>query len=164
MGSRQVGADWPVGERTLMCHSHAMGKRSTWGLVAALAMIGSLAACQTTEDLAVVDDAACAQIGITPGSDNYGQCRLVMERKRIAERQERAARMQAFGAAMSSAGQSLAANNDANYSPVSAPTTTCFKRSEAMSGMNKMCFYDCLGSTVAHNISGIGLCPLTIQH
>lgn len=40
----------------------------------------------------------------------------------------------------------------------------CFKKSENTSGMNKMCFYDCLGSTVAINIKTYELCPLTIDN
>lgn len=41
---------------------------------------------------------------------------------------------------------------------------TCFKSGENTSGMNKICFYNCLGSTVAINISSVELCPLTIEH
>jgi hypothetical protein len=41
--------------------------------------------------------------------------------------------------------------------------TTCFKRSEASSGFNKICYYDCLGSLTAHNIGSVELCPLTID-
>lgn len=39
----------------------------------------------------------------------------------------------------------------------------CFKSGEVISGMNKICFYDCLGSTVAITISSVSLCPLTIN-
>ena len=38
----------------------------------------------------------------------------------------------------------------------------CFKTGEQISGMNKICFYDCLGSTAAITISAVSLCPLTI--
>jgi len=41
---------------------------------------------------------------------------------------------------------------------------TCFKTGERTSGMNKICFYDCLGSEVAITISNIALCPLSIQN
>ena len=40
---------------------------------------------------------------------------------------------------------------------------TCFKTDEQISGMNKICFYDCLGSQAAITISSVGLCPLTID-
>lgn len=40
---------------------------------------------------------------------------------------------------------------------------TCFSAGEQEAGMNKICYYDCLGSTVAITISAIGLCPLTIN-
>jgi hypothetical protein len=40
---------------------------------------------------------------------------------------------------------------------------TCFKSGEQQSGMNKICYYNCLGGTVAINVSSTSLCPLTIR-
>lgn len=40
---------------------------------------------------------------------------------------------------------------------------TAFKSGETVSGMNKICYYDHLGSTVAFNVKSHQLCPLTIQ-
>lgn len=40
---------------------------------------------------------------------------------------------------------------------------TCFSKGEQTAGMNKICYYDCLGSTVAITISAVALCPLTIE-
>lgn len=40
---------------------------------------------------------------------------------------------------------------------------TCFSKGERTSGFNKICFYDCLGSTAAITISAVELCPLTIN-
>jgi hypothetical protein len=40
---------------------------------------------------------------------------------------------------------------------------TCFQTGEQISGMNKICYYDCLGSQAAITISSVQLCPLTIQ-
>ncbi len=40
----------------------------------------------------------------------------------------------------------------------------CFLQGEQTSGFNKICYYDCLGSTFAITISSIKLCPLTIQN
>ncbi len=40
---------------------------------------------------------------------------------------------------------------------------TCFSQGERISGMNKICYYDCLGSEVAITISAVALCPLSIQ-
>lgn len=39
----------------------------------------------------------------------------------------------------------------------------CFKTGESTSGMNKICYYDCLGSAAAITISSVSLCPLTIN-
>lgn len=47
--------------------------------------------------------------------------------------------------------------------PQPAEATMCFKTGEQVSGMNKICYYDCLGSTVAINVKSYELCPLTID-
>jgi len=39
----------------------------------------------------------------------------------------------------------------------------CFKTGERISGMNKICFYDCMGSGTAITIGAVELCPLTIK-
>lgn len=39
----------------------------------------------------------------------------------------------------------------------------CFFQGEQRSGMNKICYYNCLGSTVAINVSSMAFCPLTIN-
>lgn len=41
--------------------------------------------------------------------------------------------------------------------------TTCFKSGEQTSGMNKICYYNCLGSQAAITIGAVELCPLTIE-
>ena len=45
----------------------------------------------------------------------------------------------------------------------SAYAGTAFLKGEYISGMNKICLYDHLGSTVAITIRSVQLCPLTIQ-
>lgn len=40
---------------------------------------------------------------------------------------------------------------------------TGFLKGERVSGMNKICYYDHLGSTVALNVKSYELCPLNIQ-
>lgn len=44
-----------------------------------------------------------------------------------------------------------------------ASAVTCFKTGERISGMNKICYYDCLGSAAAITIQATQLCPLTID-
>jgi len=39
----------------------------------------------------------------------------------------------------------------------------CFSKGEQTSGMNKICYYDCLGSMAAITVSAVSLCPLTIE-
>ena len=42
--------------------------------------------------------------------------------------------------------------------------TTCFYKGERTSGMNKICYYDCLGSEAAITISSVSLCPMSINN
>ena len=39
----------------------------------------------------------------------------------------------------------------------------CFFKGEQVSGMNKICYYDCLGSAAAITIQAFQLCPLNIH-
>jgi hypothetical protein len=40
----------------------------------------------------------------------------------------------------------------------------CLKSGEQVSGMNKICFYNCAGSEAAITIKSFELCPLSIDH
>ncbi len=40
---------------------------------------------------------------------------------------------------------------------------TCFKTGEKTSGMNKICYYDCMGSEAAITVKNYELCPLSIK-
>ena len=44
-----------------------------------------------------------------------------------------------------------------------AYATTGFLSGERTSGMNKICYYDVLGSTYTLNISSVALCPLSAE-
>jgi hypothetical protein len=41
----------------------------------------------------------------------------------------------------------------------------CYFKSEQSAGMNKICFYDCIGSlsTIARNMSSVSLCPMSVS-
>lgn len=39
----------------------------------------------------------------------------------------------------------------------------CFLQGEEVSGFNKICYYDCLGSRTAITIQAVQLCPLNIN-
>lgn len=41
---------------------------------------------------------------------------------------------------------------------------TCFPAGEQASGNNKICYYQCLGGTVAINIPVLQFCPLSINN
>jgi hypothetical protein len=46
--------------------------------------------------------------------------------------------------------------------PTMQHQTMCFSRGEQVAGMNKICFYDCLGSGHAVTQSAVSLCPLSV--
>jgi hypothetical protein len=64
------------------------------------------------------------------------------------------------------ASSSLISAQERNISPPQQryAALTCFKTGEKLSGMNKICFYNCLGSEAAITISAVKLCPLSIQN
>lgn len=39
----------------------------------------------------------------------------------------------------------------------------CFAKGEQVSGLNKICYYDCLGSMAAITIGAAALCPVSIN-
>lgn len=50
--------------------------------------------------------------------------------------------------------------------PISQTTelaVMCFKSGEQTSGMNKICYYDCMGSTKAITVGVAQLCPLSVN-
>jgi hypothetical protein len=47
--------------------------------------------------------------------------------------------------------------------PMQTAAVMCFKTGERVSGMNKICYYDCLGSAYAITIKSHELCPLSIK-
>jgi hypothetical protein len=55
------------------------------------------------------------------------------------------------------------AKQPVDYSKPVKVAVTCFATGEQTSGMNKICFYDCLGSQAAITISSVALCPLSIN-
>jgi hypothetical protein len=44
-----------------------------------------------------------------------------------------------------------------------AAAVTCFFQREETSGLNKICYYDCLGSPAAITIRASQICPVTIR-
>ncbi len=42
-------------------------------------------------------------------------------------------------------------------------STTCYLSGQSQSGFNRICYYDCLGSTFALTIKSTQLCPLTVR-
>ncbi len=68
-------------------------------------------------------------------------------------------------AALAIAPATLPATIEGPPSERSAPqlAVNCPKAGEQTSGMNKICFYNCVGSMTAITIGATQLCPLSIQ-
>lgn len=64
------------------------------------------------------------------------------------------------------AGLVLAASSPADSHiqfPMSRTNVTCFKTGEQTSGLNKICYYNCVGPEAAITVGAAQLCPLTIN-
>jgi hypothetical protein len=48
--------------------------------------------------------------------------------------------------------------------PDTADAVLCIKTGERISGLNKICYYNCTGSEYAITIGSCELCPLTINN
>lgn len=55
-------------------------------------------------------------------------------------------------------------NEMAGKNMIIQASVTCFLKGEQTSGMNKICYYDCLGSAAAITVSSVSLCPLNIKN
>ncbi len=92
-----------------------------------------------------------------------------MRRAQIRERRAQlGAALSAFGesysnaAASNSQAGSYSYGNSPTYSRAKGYTTTCFFKRESTSGMNKICYYDCLGSLTAVTQAAVSLCQQSI--
>ncbi len=63
--------------------------------------------------------------------------------------------------ALGANGDVLTEPNQSN--PEERLAVTCFITGEQISGLNKICYYDCVGSAYAITIRAAALCPLTIR-
>ncbi|MBO9099650.1 MULTISPECIES: hypothetical protein [unclassified Rhizobium] len=63
---------------------------------------------------------------------------------------------------LSTAAITIPTNHAPNMSSIQT-AAICFKTGEQTSGMKKICYYDCLGSTTAITIGAVELCPLSIN-
>ena len=50
-----------------------------------------------------------------------------------------------------------------NKGALQVASVVCYLKGERSSGMNKICYYDCMGSDAAITISSVALCPLSIN-
>ena len=46
----------------------------------------------------------------------------------------------------------------------SSSSLSCFKKSESVSGFNKICIYNCMGSDTAINLKSTQICPMSIKN
>ncbi len=132
-------------------------------LVAAAILLGSCATADP-DQFANQDDATCMSWGLFVGSPDYARCRTALTEQRnqqmAAQNKATSERIAAFGRAMQGVGSAAPAMTPVQ--PARA-TTVCFGKGERISGFNKICFYDCLGSAHAETYRSTDLCPLTVN-
>lgn len=54
-------------------------------------------------------------------------------------------------------------HGDSSTTPPVLVAAVCFLTGEQASGMNKICYYNCLGSPAAITVSAVQLCPMSIN-
>ena len=95
----------------------------------------------------------CKAIGFNIGTDGMANCVLklieINENEKIAKK----AREQEAWKTILLGGIGTSSNSSTN-------TSSCLKSSETISGLNKICYYNCNGNTKALNIKSTQLCPL----
>jgi hypothetical protein len=143
----------------------AGGEVKMYRFAAMAAMLLLVGSCATSDKADERDDITCKGYGAQVGTKEYVECRTALAHQRAAEAQARAAHfrqaMRAIGSDLQGPPQGPEAETRIGGGGVS---TTCHRRGEARSGMNKICYYDCLGSAAATTVGSAELCPLTIEH
>ena len=61
-------------------------------------------------------------------------------------------------------GKSLSESLSGTSSNSASTSISCFKKSESVSGTNKICIYNCMGSDTAINVKSTQLCPMSIKN
>lgn len=54
-------------------------------------------------------------------------------------------------------------NGQSLEEPLYLASVMCFLKGEQISNMNKICYYDCVGSLTAMTVKSYQLCPLSIN-
>lgn len=120
-----------------------------------------LSACETVDYMAISDQQLCMGYLTLPDTNIWQSDREAAIRARGIDCSQYAQAAQAKVRANQNLEQSLRALGGENYS--NEYSKSCYYKSEYTSGLNKMCFYDCMGSTKSTNISAAAICPTVIQ-
>lgn len=110
----------------------------------------------------ILDQESCVSWGAALGTPQHAECRTALTQQRTAAIQERTAR-QATIARIASGSAPARSSRSMPEIGSTRIQSTCFARGETVSGMNKICHYDCMGSGAAITQSAVSLCPLTIR-
>ena len=122
-------------------------------VIFAIAALGLLAGCATVtlEDLAL----QCDAYGLERNTPDHAQC--LQQEVRAYE-----ARQAAYAARMQAVGQSLQQMDSAGYSQ---PSTQSYQSAQGplvqdvVSGTNRICTYNVMGSASVRTIPAVSLCP-----
>lgn len=94
----------------------------------------------------------CSAFGFTLGTNEYASC----------VQQQYAAGQARFQQGLANAQQSIGQNSYSNPTSGGASMGTAFLRSSYISGMNRICIYNRMGSQFVTTIGSAEICPLTV--
>ena len=116
----------------------------------------------------------CSDIGYTTGTEKVGECVKDLYLKQLEAKNN--SRSQSIELSSETErkidpsvwddilGVSQGMLGGKSSSSSSSSFISCFKTSERVSGTNKICSYNCMGSEVTRNIRSTQICPMSIKN
>lgn len=136
------------------------------GTVAAAAL---LQGCETVDYMALSEQQLCMSYLTVPDYNVWQEDRVAAINARGIDCSPYAGAAQARVQANQNFENSLRALSGQAASNQSVPSynynnnASCILKNDFLSGVNRMCFYDCVGSTKSINVPASSICPLTVK-
>ena len=129
-------------------------------LLLILAAVAAATACATITPKVSAEE-QCTGLSYQP--TEYAACvEGVNAEVRKLERQENARRFERVIGGVAAAGGATAPAPSSS-APPRIGTTNCMLQNSTQSGFNRICYYNCVGSTRAETIAATDLCPLMLN-
>tara|TARA_Y100000294_G_C8515761_1_gene320755 strand:+ start:30 stop:731 length:702 start_codon:yes stop_codon:yes gene_type:complete len=103
----------------------------------------------------------CVTIGFKPGTEKMAECILrLLEMEGNEDIAKKAREQEAWKSVLFGG---ILAGPGTTTSNISSGTISCIKSGETISGTNKICYYNCVGSTKTLNVGAANTCPLNAR-